>query len=182
MWAKPFELNHGEHFPDSSSVVPFGCAVLVLLKKEEKEKFKATCAMVIFVHYALDNPFNIYALFSPRTKRVVFKQDCIFLPKVFPMREARSVEGLALEGATLGKDEEMSFKDRKDEDPMLAYQDRVTGHTLISPNTTWQMRQGENLKRGQVISHSFHPSFFLQSVVKVPRPWGWVKSTTVTQK
>jgi hypothetical protein len=54
VWATPYELVHGEPYPDASIVVPFGCAVLVLLEKEEREKFKATCAMMIFVHYAQD--------------------------------------------------------------------------------------------------------------------------------
>ncbi len=63
VWATPWELIHGEPFPDSSIVIPFGCAALVLLNKEEREKFKGTCAMMIFVHYALG---------APATKNVPF--------------------------------------------------------------------------------------------------------------
>jgi hypothetical protein len=29
-WATPYELVHGEPFPDASIVVPFGCAALIL--------------------------------------------------------------------------------------------------------------------------------------------------------
>ena len=32
MWATPYELVYGEPFPDSSIVVPFGCAALILLR------------------------------------------------------------------------------------------------------------------------------------------------------
>ncbi len=94
VWATPWELTNGEPFPDSSIVVPFGCAALVMLTEDEREKFKATCAMLIFFHYALDHPLYTYAFFSPRTKRVLFRQDCIFLPEVFSMREARTRVGL----------------------------------------------------------------------------------------
>jgi hypothetical protein len=56
VWATPWEVMHGELFPDSSIVVPFGCAALVLLNKDEREKFKGTCAMMIFIHYAMNHP------------------------------------------------------------------------------------------------------------------------------
>ncbi len=51
VWATPCELLRDEPFPDLSIVVPFGCAALVLLNKEEQSKFKGKCAMMIFVHY-----------------------------------------------------------------------------------------------------------------------------------
>ena len=75
VWAVPYELVHGEPFPDVSIVVPFGCAALILLEKEDRAKFQSTCAMVIFVHYAQDHPLYTYAFFSPRTKRILFRQD-----------------------------------------------------------------------------------------------------------
>ncbi len=56
VWDTPWEVMHGELFPDSSIVVPFGCAALVLLNKDEREKFKGTCAMMIFIHYAMNHP------------------------------------------------------------------------------------------------------------------------------
>ena len=52
VWATPWEVTHGEPFPDSSIVIPFGCAALVKLVKDDRENFKSTCAMVIFIHYA----------------------------------------------------------------------------------------------------------------------------------
>ncbi len=73
IWATPYELTHGEPFPDASIVVPFGCAALILLEKDDRTKFQATCAMVIFIHYAQDHPLYTYAFFSPRTKRVLFR-------------------------------------------------------------------------------------------------------------
>ena len=98
IWGTPWELQHGEPFPDSSIVVPFGCGALVMLTRDEREKFRATCAMMIFVHYALDHPLYTYAFFSPRTKRVIFRQDVIFLPSTFPMREARTRVGMIHDG------------------------------------------------------------------------------------
>jgi hypothetical protein len=55
-WATPYELVHGELFPDASIVVPFGCGVLVLLPKSDRAKFKSRCALMLFVHYADDHP------------------------------------------------------------------------------------------------------------------------------
>jgi hypothetical protein len=101
VWATPWEPNHDEPFQDASIVVPFGCAALVMLTEDEREKFKATCAMLIFIHYALDHPLYTYALYSPRTKKVLFRQDCIFLPEIFPMREARTRMGLLPDGEIL---------------------------------------------------------------------------------
>jgi hypothetical protein len=39
VWASPYELIHGESFPDASIIVPFGCGVLVLLTEKEQAKF-----------------------------------------------------------------------------------------------------------------------------------------------
>ena len=142
IWATPWELNHGEPFPDASIVMPFGCAALIMLTEEEKGKFKATCAMMIFIHYALDHPLYTYAFYSPRTKRVILRQDCIFLPSTFPMREARTRVGLIPDGDILvtyrsrtGREEniETSFGKWKEEDPLPTYQDHITGFSMASP-------------------------------------------------
>ena len=69
VWAAPYELVHGESFPDASNVVPFGCGVLVLLAKDDREKFRTRCALMIFVHYADDHPLYTYAVYSPKTKK-----------------------------------------------------------------------------------------------------------------
>ena len=174
VWATPWELTNGEPFPDSSIVVPFGCAALVMLTEDEREKFKATCAMLIFIHYALDHPLYTYAFFSPRTKRILFRQDCIFLPEVFPMREARARVGLLPEGESLvtyrvrQMEGDNSFGKWQDNDPLPPFQDHVTGFPLTSPPdetshqtpekpTEWPRRRPD------------HPAFGVPSVVGVPR-------------
>ena len=53
---------------------------------------------MVFIHYAEEHPLYTYAFYSPRTKRVLFRQDCIFLPAVFPMRAARHAAGLSPNG------------------------------------------------------------------------------------
>ena len=181
VWATPWELHHGEPFPDSSIVVPFGCGALVMLTKDDKEKFKATCAMMIFIHYALDHPLYTYAFFSPRTKRVIFRQDAIFLPSTFPMREARTRVGMIPEGeilkayrprSVLGKDEDgdVSFGEWKDQDPLPIYQDHITGFNLISPpDDTSASTTG---KPGTWPRHyPSDPAFGPPSVVGVVQPW-----------
>ena len=101
VWASPYELVHGESFPDASIIVPFGCGVLVLLPKAERAKFKSRCALMIFIHYADDHPLYTYAVYSPMTKRVLMRQDCIFLTKLFPMRIARVSSGMSPDGEPL---------------------------------------------------------------------------------
>jgi hypothetical protein len=94
-------LIHGESFPDSSIVVPFGCAVLVLRDSDDRAKFVNRAALMIFVHYSEDHPLFTYAVYSPRTKRVLHRQDVIFLTSVFTMRSARVESGLGPAGETL---------------------------------------------------------------------------------
>ena len=61
LWATPYELIYGEPFPDSSIVVPFGCAALVLLPKRKRGKFTSRCALVVYVHYVTHHPTYTYA-------------------------------------------------------------------------------------------------------------------------
>ena len=192
VWAVPYELAHGEPFPDVSIVVPFGCAALILLEKEDRAKFKSTCTMVIFVHYAQDHPLYTYAFFSPRTKRILYRQDCIFLPEIFPMREARAKGGLMTDGESLmvyrpkpeavntvsGSiskevpiDEEEKFADWNDEDPLPSYMDDITGFDLTSPSDD-TMHEVEEKPEGWPGYSPSHPSFGPPSVVTVPKPWG----------
>ena len=77
VWATPYELLHGEPFPDASIIVPFGCAALVLLDEKDLSKFTSRCALMVFIHYADEHPLYTYAFYSPRTKRVLYRQDCI---------------------------------------------------------------------------------------------------------
>jgi hypothetical protein len=44
VWTTPYEVIHGEPFPDASIVVPFGCAALILLDVVAREKFKCRCS------------------------------------------------------------------------------------------------------------------------------------------
>ena len=97
-WATPYELEHGEPYPDASVVVPFGCGALVRLRNDKQEKFKPKCALLIFIHYAMRHPLYTYALYSPKTKRILYRQDVIFLTNIFPMREARMKGGMNPEG------------------------------------------------------------------------------------
>ncbi len=101
LWSTPYEVTHNEPFPDASIVVPFGCAVLVLRDSDDRSKFSNRCTLMIFVHYSDDHPLFTYAVYSPRTKRVIHRQDVIFLTSVFPMRLARTASGLAQGGDSL---------------------------------------------------------------------------------
>ena len=180
VWAIPFEIVHGETYPDSSVVVPFGCAALVLLDKSQRQKFKPRCAMLIFIHYAMQHPLYTYALYSPRTKRVIFRQDVIFLTTVFPMREARAKSGLEPDGASLivyrsqkgektSNEEDLSFGEWKDTDELPEYEDHVSGFGLEAPvdgeddinplrDASWPTYQPN------------HSAFGPPSCVKVPVP------------
>lgn len=91
LWATPYELVYGEPFPDTSIVMPWGCAALILLRKGERAKFGNRCALVIFAHYATQHPTFTYAFWSPRTGRILYRRDAIFLVDVFPMRWGRNV-------------------------------------------------------------------------------------------
>ena len=92
---------HGEPFADSSIVMPWGCAVLVMLTPDELGKFRSRCALMIFAHYAVQHPLYTHAVYSPRTKRLVYRQDCIFLTNVFPMRNARTAADMNPDGDLL---------------------------------------------------------------------------------
>ena len=101
VWATPHELIYGEPYEDASVVMPFGCAALILLEKHQQTKFLSRCIMVIFIHYATNHPTHTYAFYSPKTKRILYRQDAIFLVDVFPMRDARDKMGLTKDGELL---------------------------------------------------------------------------------
>ncbi len=75
----PYTVVFGEPFPDASIVVPFGWGALILLDKADRAKFQSRCALMIFIHYATSHPTYTYSFYSPRTKKVLFRQDAIFL-------------------------------------------------------------------------------------------------------
>ncbi len=73
VWATPYELVHGEPFPDASIVFPFGCAALILLDQKDLTKFGNRCAMMVFVHYADEHPLYTYAFYSPLNELRVYR-------------------------------------------------------------------------------------------------------------
>jgi hypothetical protein len=180
VWAIPYELMHGEPYPDSSVVVPFGCAALVLLNKKERKKFKPRCAMLIFIHYAMQHPLYTYALYSPKSKRVLYRQDVIFLTNVFPMREARAKGGLEPDGESLvvyrsrkgdciESEEDLSFAEWKEDDELPLYEDHVNGFPLECPAD----ETGDDTpmkKDSWPVYQPDHPKFGTPSCVHVPVP------------
>ncbi len=181
VWATPHELTFNEPFPDSSIVVPFGCGVLVLLTEEEKGKFQSRCAFMIFIHYANQHPLYTYAVYSPRTRRVLYRQDCIFLTNLFPMRTARAKEGLNIEGASIdiiipdrsplsvgkGGDDSLSFHGWDVDQRLPEYQDHISGHKLSRPPSTAMQTSAHKPKDYPYVNPS-DPRFGLPSVVRVP--------------
>jgi hypothetical protein len=184
VWATPFEVIFGEPYPDTGIVMPFGCAALVLLRYEKRSKFKSRCILVIFVHYAENHPHSTYAFYSPATKRILYRQDCVFLVDVFPMRMARLAAGLSKDGdilvpykckrppksVTANAPPEFSFENWKE--PVLPkFDDHITG---FLDNTT-----GEDIDavldpisdRPPLIAHiPSHPKFGPPSAVPVGLP------------
>jgi hypothetical protein len=97
-----------------------------------------------FAHYADEHPLFTYALYSPRTKRIVHRQDVVFLTSVFPMRHAREGTGLGPEGDQLlvfrsppsmrvGCDADLSFGNWGVTDDLPLYDDGVTSFELSQP-------------------------------------------------
>jgi hypothetical protein len=186
VWATPYELIHGELFPDASIVVPFGCGVLVLLTEKERAKFKSRCALMLFVHYADDHPLYTYAVYSPRTRKVLMRQDCIFLNKLFPMRVARSAAGMDPNGESFQPirsprgnqcvDSALSFDNWSTEDPLPQYDDHVRGWKLTRPSDSefqagrgvHESTLGSNAMQGR--HHPSHPAFGETSAVPVNSP------------
>jgi hypothetical protein len=195
VWATSYELIHGELYPDASIVVPFGCGVLVLLTEKERSKFKSRCALMVFVHYADQHPLYTYAVYSPRTRKVLMRQDCIFLTKLFPMRIARVNSGMEPDGEELKPirspagvqctDPDLSFEDWTVEDPLPSYEDHVKGWKLTRPKETEMMgssghHESSDSSAAQGEPHfPSNPSFGAPSIVPVnpvPRSSGLTSS------
>ena len=183
VWATPYELLHQEPFPDASIVVPFGCAALVMLEDKDLGKFKSRCALLIFVHYADNHPLYTYAFYSPKTKRVLFRQDCIFLTNVFPMRSARLAAGLDPDGDPIasfraprlmrdGSNPLHSFADWKENEDLPPYDDHVLGHKMTRPLDS-EILGIQDQERPAPSRYPAHPSFGLSSVVPVIPPPGF---------
>jgi hypothetical protein len=151
----------------------------VLLQKDDQEKFQSRCALMIFVHYAVHHPLYTYAVYSPRTKRILYRQDCIFLTNVFPMRTARSRNGLGVEGDVIvpyrapqsmreSEDASLSFAGWNVDQPLPHYQDHVTGHNLMAPSVS----QDGSPKSARQVSRYIqpnNPNCGPPSTIKVPR-------------
>jgi hypothetical protein len=115
----------------------------VLLTEKERSKFKSRCALMVFIHYADEHPMYTYAVYSPRTHKVLMRQDCIFLTKLFPMRIARVNSGMEPDGEEFNPirspaggqctDSELSFVDWTTKDPLPSYDDHVEGWKLTRP-------------------------------------------------
>jgi hypothetical protein len=178
VWATPYELVHGERFPDASVVVPFGCAALILLDKDEQAKFQSRCVLMLFMHYADRHSLFTYAFYSPKTKRIVFRQDCIFLTTVFPMRHARVQAGLLPDGEPLvvyrspgimrDGPPAVSFQDWTEADPLPSFDD-VSGFELFSPGCFLEKTSEPRSSAGQPGNCPDHPGF-APSFVHVPAP------------
>jgi hypothetical protein len=179
VWSTPYTLVYVEPFPDASIVVPFGCGALVLLDKADRAKFLTRCALLLFIHYATSHPLYTYAFYSPRTKRVLYRQDAIFLVNTFPMRNARVTTGLSGDGKSLvavrsslastssDHDSEFSFANWRAGDLLPDYVDHATGVPLVDdPNFT--RCDTPALPSDWPCRCPHHPSFGPHSTVPVP--------------
>jgi hypothetical protein len=179
VWATAYEIVHNERFADSSIVVPFGCAALVLLTASERQKFRTRCALMIFLHYVDDHPLFTYAFYSPKTKRVVHRQDVIFWVSVFPMRSARTASGFHVEGDALvtyrsppsvrgDVPDELSFHDWCTIDPLPDFSDEISGFELTPPAQLPDVSSAAKVDPYFPIQFPDHPSFGGVSTVPVP--------------
>jgi hypothetical protein len=65
-WATPYELEHGEPYPDASVVVPFGCGALVRLRndKQSGEIQTQMCANDIYSLFNETSTLYVCTLFT----------------------------------------------------------------------------------------------------------------------
>ncbi len=180
VWSTPYTLLFGEPFPDASIVVPFGCGALVLLDKDDRAKFQSRCALLVFIHYATAHPLYTYAFYSPRTKRVLYRQDAIFLVTTFPLRTARVNAGMPASGAPvvafrsplaslLESSADSPFHSWKTGDALPIYEDHVTGVTLVADLNS-SRQDSPDFPLDWPRRYPYHPSFGSRSTVSVPLP------------
>jgi hypothetical protein len=133
---------------------------------------------MIFMHYADRHPLFTYAFYPPKTKRVVFRQDCIFLSTLFPMRHACFQVGMnpnrkrlvtyRSPGIMRDGPQAVSFQDWSEADPLPSFDDDVSGFELYSPGCFPEAvatQRPEDHPRYCPDRHEFEPSF-----VRVPAP------------
>jgi hypothetical protein len=117
-------------------------------------------------------------VYSPRTKRVLHRQDVIFLPTVFPMRMARVESGLGPEGDVLqvfrfpaslldGCDPDLSFGTWQPKDSLPDYDNDISGFPLVSPYE--DLVEIPEALEGVPVYNPVHSSFPPSSVL-VPIP------------
>ncbi len=131
---------------------------------------------MIFVHYSDDHPLFTYAVYSPRTKRIIHRQDVIFLTSVFPMRAARIASGVDPDGDRLtvrrspptmldGCPEEFSFGSWSPGDALPDHDDDVTGFSVTAPYDSGE--DAPECLEGLPAYHPGHASF-PESLVLIP--------------
>ncbi len=110
------------------------------------------------------------------------KQDCIFLPTLFPMRSARSAAGMSPEGEPLtpfrspsgireGSDPDFSFDGWSESDPLPEYEDQAHGYRLTRPLDVELLGdEGDFRSPGNQTHYPSHPAFGETSVVAVRAP------------
>jgi hypothetical protein len=134
--------------------------------------------MMIFVHYSDERPLFTYAVYSPRTKRVLHRQDVIFLTSIFPMRVARTASRLSSMGDDLKVfcsplsmlDEcpaELSFGTWEVGDALPDFDDDIAGFGVSRPYESYVAVPDE--LPGVPVHNPSHPSF-PDSLVMVPLP------------
>jgi hypothetical protein len=128
----------------------------------------------------MSHPLYTYAFFSPRTKRVLYRQDAIFLVTTFPMRIARANSGLPADGEPLVAvrsslapslpdfaSEFFSFDQWQAGDLLPHYVNHATGVPLVDdPN--FSCHDSPALPHDWPHRYPHHPSFGSQSTVPVP--------------
>jgi hypothetical protein len=132
------------------------------------------------VHYATSHPLYTYAFYFPRSKRILFRQDSIFLVSTFPMRHARTQSGLLADGevlkavrsplaSALSSQDELSFQDWQAGDSLPAYDDHATG---ISLHDDLQTPRLATIDFPSDWPRRFpnHPAFGPRSTIPVPVP------------
>jgi hypothetical protein len=136
---------------------------------------------MVFVHYADDHPLYTYAVYSPRTKRVLMRQDCIFLPTLFPLLAARSAAGMNPDAEPLipfrspsgireGSDPDFSFDGWSESEPLPEYEDQAHGYSLTRSLDCELVGDEVELHSDVPLHYPSHPSFGNVSVVGVRAP------------
>ncbi len=144
-------------------------------------KFRTRCVLMVFLHYADDHPLFAYDFYSPKTKRIVDRQDVIFLTSVFPMRAARLRAGVNPEGeplvayrsppsVRLHAPDDLSFKGWTTQEPIPSFDDEVSDFALDPPDPFLDDEFSQPVSEDPILPvHSpDHPNFGAVSSIAVP--------------